>query len=271
MLTSDSRSVWKRIDSRMISDATIGLADGLTVPFALTAGLSTLGKTDVVVYGGLAELIAGAISMGFGGYLAGRGEADAHAATQSNTSTIVRSDPDRADSLIQEAFDAYDLPAELADSLSSHVRSLPKHVQTEFLMRFCTATASPEAEGSRAITSGITIATGYFLGGLIPLLPYALVGGSVGSIETAFFWSVAVMIVALLSFGAGKTWLLLRDSQDLANSTAELDEMSGAWEKQGTSSGSKNLALKCMRGSVEMLVLGSLAAGAAMGIIKVLT
>lgn len=64
-----------RIDARMISDATIGLSDGLTVPFALTAGLSALGDTNVVIYGGLAELIAGAISMGLGGYLGAKSEA----------------------------------------------------------------------------------------------------------------------------------------------------------------------------------------------------
>lgn len=64
-----------RIDPRVISDATIGLSDGLTVPFALTAGLSALGDTDVVIYGGLAELMAGSISMGLGGYLGARSEA----------------------------------------------------------------------------------------------------------------------------------------------------------------------------------------------------
>jgi vacuolar iron transporter family protein len=64
----------QRIDPRTISDATIGLADGLTVPFALTAGLSALGSTKVVIYGGLAELIAGAISMGLGGYLGAKSE-----------------------------------------------------------------------------------------------------------------------------------------------------------------------------------------------------
>jgi hypothetical protein len=62
------------ISSRVISDAIIGLSDGLTVPFALTAGLSTLGETKVVIYGGLAELFAGAISMGLGGYLAAKSE-----------------------------------------------------------------------------------------------------------------------------------------------------------------------------------------------------
>lgn len=64
-----------KVDARVISDATIGLADGLTVPFALTAGLSTLGDTRLVIYAGLAELIAGAISMGLGGYLGAAGEA----------------------------------------------------------------------------------------------------------------------------------------------------------------------------------------------------
>ena len=69
---SSSRS---SIDPRVISDATIGLSDGLTVPFALTAGLSALGSSRIVIFGGLAELIAGAISMGLGGWLAARGEA----------------------------------------------------------------------------------------------------------------------------------------------------------------------------------------------------
>lgn len=64
-----------RISARVISDATIGLSDGLTVPFALTAGLSALGNTNVVIYGGFAELIAGAISMGLGGYLGAKSEA----------------------------------------------------------------------------------------------------------------------------------------------------------------------------------------------------
>lgn len=63
-----------RIDPRVVSDATIGLSDGLTVPFALTAGLSALGDTRVVIYGGFAELIAGALSMGLGGYLGAKSE-----------------------------------------------------------------------------------------------------------------------------------------------------------------------------------------------------
>lgn len=63
-----------KIDRRTISDAILGLSDGLTVPFALSAGLSSLGTTKVVILGGLAELVAGAISMGLGGFLGARSE-----------------------------------------------------------------------------------------------------------------------------------------------------------------------------------------------------
>lgn len=65
----------RRISPRMISDAIIGISDGMTVPFALTAGLAYLGDTKVVVLGGLAELIAGALSMGLGGFIGAKSEA----------------------------------------------------------------------------------------------------------------------------------------------------------------------------------------------------
>ena len=82
ILTSDKsqspRRFWSsrsfRLDARIVSDAILGLSDGLTVPFALTAGLTVLGDTRVVILGGLAELIAGAISMGLGGYVGAKSE-----------------------------------------------------------------------------------------------------------------------------------------------------------------------------------------------------
>ena len=64
-----------QIDPRTISDVTLGLSDGLTVPFALTAGLAALGDTKIVVFAGMAEILAGSISMGIGGYLGASGEA----------------------------------------------------------------------------------------------------------------------------------------------------------------------------------------------------
>lgn len=63
-----------RLDARIVADSILGLSDGLTVPFALTAGLTALGDTRVVILGGLAELIAGAISMGLGGYVGAKSE-----------------------------------------------------------------------------------------------------------------------------------------------------------------------------------------------------
>jgi hypothetical protein len=64
-----------QIDPRTVSDVTLGLSDGLTVPFALTAGLAALGDTKIVVFAGMAEILAGSISMGIGGYLGASGEA----------------------------------------------------------------------------------------------------------------------------------------------------------------------------------------------------
>lgn len=73
--TGSSSSTRARINPRIVSDAILGLSDGLTVPFALSAGLSALGNTKVVVLGGLAELAAGALSMGLGGYVGAKSEA----------------------------------------------------------------------------------------------------------------------------------------------------------------------------------------------------
>ncbi|RMD43862.1 hypothetical protein DV735_g1182, partial [Chaetothyriales sp. CBS 134920] len=228
-------SAVKLIGSRTVSDATIGLSDGLTVPFALTAGLSTLGDARVVLYAGLAELIAGAISMGLGGYIAGRGEADAHKSTLSATSSLVRSSP-------------------------AHVG---------FLMRFCNEEGGggdgADSPKDRAWVSAITIALGYFLGGLFPLLPYALVS----TVRLAFLWSVSVMVVALLAFGAGKTWILQVNGHNLGEIANGGDvELS---EKQRWTQSRPGLTSKCVKGGIEMLALGGLAAVAAMAFIKLLT
>jgi vacuolar iron transporter family protein len=72
---SENESKAFKINAQTISDAILGLSDGLTVPFALSAGLSSLGTTKLVILGGLAELVAGAISMGLGGFLGARSEA----------------------------------------------------------------------------------------------------------------------------------------------------------------------------------------------------
>lgn len=223
-----------RVNPRTIADATIGLSDGLTVPFALTAGLAALGDTDLVIYGGLAELIAGSISMGLGGYLGARSEAAGYKAALAETRHIVDNRPTMAVELVRETFADYDLPAQAVEDITSTLLAQPGRM-VDFLMRFHHQLAQDDHTSVRAFKSGSTIAGGYFFGGLVPLLPYVLFV----SMQVAFVGSVAVMVVALFAFGWIKTALL-----------AEKDRM------------------VCFRNGVQMVVLGGLAAGAAMGCVK---
>ena len=87
--SEDHKSTAFKINRRTISDAILGLSDGLTVPFALSAGLSSLGTTKIVILGGLAELVAGAISMGLGGFLGARSELYAMPCTSPDLSALV--------------------------------------------------------------------------------------------------------------------------------------------------------------------------------------
>lgn len=188
-LEREKKAAAAKIDPRTVSDAIIGLSDGLTVPFALTAGLSALGNTKVVIFAGLAELTAGAISMGLGGYLAAKSEEyvdsiilrftsgstnrdyrDAGTATLNETRALVSRDPADAASSIRIILEPYDLPSYLTEDLATHLTKSPNLLQ--FLMHF--QHNQPEQEASRALTCAITIACGYFLGKTHPSLtmPY---------------------------------------------------------------------------------------------------
>ncbi|KLU92140.1 vacuolar iron transporter Ccc1 [Magnaporthiopsis poae ATCC 64411] len=207
--------------ARFISDATIGLSDGLTVPFALTAGLSALSDTRIVIYGGMAELIAGAISMGLGGYLGAKSEAASYDETLAQTNALIETDPQGTAAAVRSVFEPYDLPKATLDGLTDHITASPD--LAGFLMKFqrkffFSPLLSPafffyyyldceaEPSSSRAFLSGLTIAMGYFLGGLLPLLPYLCVPRN--DLATGFAISVAVMAVALFSFGYAKTCMV---------------------------------------------------------------
>ena len=86
-----------KLSPRMISDAIIGISDGMTVPFALTAGLASLGTTRIVILAGLAELVAGAISMGLGGFIGAKSEAYATVLS----SMAITADCDHAENRIE--------------------------------------------------------------------------------------------------------------------------------------------------------------------------
>ncbi|KAK4900354.1 Protein ccc1 [Elasticomyces elasticus] len=171
---SELRPSPTRMNPRIISDATIGLSDGLTVPFALTAGLSALGDTNVVIYGGLAELIAGGISMGLGGYLGANSEAEAYQAALVETKATVENDSRTAASLVRNTFSKYDFAEEALASIVDSLLASPSDM-VDFIMRFHHQLAEADYAPSRAYVSGVTIATGYVLGGLVALLPYLFV------------------------------------------------------------------------------------------------
>jgi VIT1/CCC1 family predicted Fe2+/Mn2+ transporter len=222
-----------RLSARLVNDATIGLSDGLTVPFALTAGLSALGTTKLVLYAGAAELIAGAISMGIGGYLGARGEAVAYFAALDETETCVADDEAKACEMLYSAFEKYNFSRETLESMSQQLKSEPDQF-VDFLMKFHHGLAGADYVPSRAYKCGSTIAMGYLLGGLVPLLPYLMCD----HVNVAFAWSVAVMIVALFAFGWLKTSLVGEANR---------------WT--------------CFKNAGQMVILGSLAAGAAMGLV----
>lgn len=232
-----SSSQSSRNDPRIISDAIIGLSDGLTVPFALTAGLSALGNTQVVVYGGLAELIAGSISMGLGGYLGAKSEAESYTATQMQTRKKIMADPTRTEEDVKGIVDDFGLPEELCELVTRKLVEGEEERLEKFLMKF--EHSLPEPPSNRALVCALTIAMGYFIGGFIPLLPYFFVGPD--DVQKGLVLSACVMIVTLFVFGYAKT------------TVNGCSGMSPVWN--------------AIRGGAEMVVMGSLAAGAAMGLV----
>ncbi|KAJ9632857.1 uncharacterized protein PV06_09771 [Exophiala oligosperma] len=224
--------------ARIISDAIIGLSDGLTVPFALTAGLSALGDTKVVVFGGLAELIAGAISMGLGGYLGAKSEEDSYKATLRSTQSRVHDSNNDLASEITSVFAPYHLPpSTLKDFTHQLITSNSPDTVVDFLMRFQQGT--PEPAASRALICALTIATGYFIGGFVPLLPYFFAS----KVTEGLIWSISVMILALFIFGYVKTGVT--------------DGFRG-----------RRCVLKGLKGGGQMVIVGGAAAGCAMAVVR---
>ena len=181
-----------------VRDVVIGMADGLTVPFALTAGLSGAAvATRVVVTAGLAEISAGAISMGLGGYLAARSDADHYGSERRREMQETRSVPDVESQEIVDIFDGYGISeAECATVVQALRRDRKSWV--DFMMRFELGLEKPNPK--RAVRSAATIGASYVAGGLIPLAPYMLFG----TLRAALWGSVLATLVALLAFGGVK-------------------------------------------------------------------
>jgi len=186
------------LGSESVRDVVIGMADGLTVPFALAAGLSAaVTSTQLIVTAGLAEIAAGAIAMGLGGYLAARTDQEHFASEERRESWEVDNMREAEISEVRDIFTAYGLKGEALDSVVSAL-SADRKRWVDFMMRFELGLEKPDPK--RAPISAATIAVSYLVGGLIPLLPYMLTG----ELRTALLYSVICTGIALAVFGAVK-------------------------------------------------------------------
>ena len=218
--------------SNVVRDIVIGMADGLTVPFALAAGLTgAVDASRVVVIAGLAEIVAGSIAMGLGGYLAARSDAEHYASERAREEQEVIEKPDAERAEVREILVTYGLTREQSAPILAAFEAQPK-AWVDWMMRFELGLEEPDPR--RAVRSAATIAAAYVAGGLIPLTPYMLAAHAL----TALKFSVAATVVALAIFGYVK----------------------------GRYTGAPP-----MRSAIQTTVIGGLAAGAAFGIAKLIS
>jgi VIT1/CCC1 family predicted Fe2+/Mn2+ transporter len=191
--------------SNFVRDLVIGMSDGLTVPFALAAGLSgAVQDTRLIVVGGLAEIAAGSIAMGLGGYLAARGDAEHYEQERLREEREIVEIPEEEKAEVSRVFEAYGLTKAqsmpIVEALSEHPKSW-----VDFMMRYELGLEAPDPR--RALTSAATIAGAYVAGGLIPLAPYIVLGNAargqivLGNAARGLVWSAVVTLAALGVFG----------------------------------------------------------------------
>jgi VIT1/CCC1 family predicted Fe2+/Mn2+ transporter len=212
-----------------VRDVVIGMSDGLTVPFALAAGLTgAIASSHIIVTAGFAEIAAGSIAMGLGGYLAARSDAEHYATEKKREEQEVATVPDVEAQEVQQVFESYGLSAAESASVVEALRRRPKD-WVDFMMRFELGLEKPEP--GRALKSALTIALSYVIGGLIPLSAYLLLPDA----HRALKISIAVTLVSLASFGAVK---------------------------------GRFTGVPMLRGAAQTAVIGGLAAAAAFGIAR---
>jgi len=181
--------------SDTVRDVVVGMSDGLTVPFALAAGISgAIAISHLVVTAGLAEIAAGSIAMGLGGYLAGRSESEHYASERRREEAEIKTAPDAEAREVEEIFEGYGLTTLESTPVIEGLRRRPQ-AWVDFMMRFELGLEKPDPR--RALISAATIGGSYALGGIVPLGPYIFIS----NVHTALAVSAAVTIVALGIFG----------------------------------------------------------------------
>jgi VIT1/CCC1 family predicted Fe2+/Mn2+ transporter len=181
--------------SETIKDIVIGMSDGLTVPFALAAGLSgAVSSTNIVITAGLAEIAAGAIAMGLGGYLAAKSEMEHYTSERQREEREVVEVPQHEEQEILDIMKEYGVNAEESMPLLNALKRNPT-AWVDFMMKFELGLEPPDPK--RSLYSALTIGGSYILGGIIPLLPYEFSG----NVREGLYISVGVTLLALLIFG----------------------------------------------------------------------
>ncbi|CDO96021.1 unnamed protein product [Kluyveromyces dobzhanskii CBS 2104] len=233
----DNGGLFGKVDPRVMSDLIIGLSDGLTVPFALTAGLSSLGDSKLVITGGFAELISGAISMGLGGYLGAKSETDYYKSEVSQEKRKFYSNTQLINHEIEDILMEMN-PDFSEETVISFVRDMQRdpELMVDFIIRYGRGLEEPDE--NRQWISALTIGGGYFVGGFIPLLPYFFVD----LVGTGLLLSVALMTFTLFWFGYFKSQVSMTDC---------------------------SLQKKVLEG-LQMIAVGGIAAGAAWFFVRVI-
>ncbi|KAB0668350.1 iron transporter [Oryzomonas sagensis] len=181
--------------SDTVRDIVIGMSDGLTVPFALAAGLSgAVDSTGLIIIAGLAEIAAGAIAMGLGGYLAARTDAEHFAAELAREERETHEVPESEANEVAQIFRGYGLPEDTVTAVVGAISS-DRTRWVDFMMKFELGLEEPDPR--RARSSALTIALSYVTGGLVPLAPYFFLH----SVHAALVGSMVVTLLALFVFG----------------------------------------------------------------------
>ncbi len=217
--------------SEMLRDIVIGMSDGLTVPFALAAGLSgAVHDSSIIVIAGIAEIAAGSIAMGLGGYLAGKTEQDHYASEVKREYDEIENLRHREIEETKEFFASIGLSKEIQDKATEEI-SRDKDRWVDFMMKYELGLEKPDPK--RATKSAMNIGLSYIAGGIIPLSPYFFIKNSFEALQ----YSVIATLICLFLFGFFK---------------------------------SKMTGINPWKGALRVMLIGALAAGAAFGVAKLI-
>jgi VIT1/CCC1 family predicted Fe2+/Mn2+ transporter len=215
--------------SDLLTDIVIGMSDGLTVPFALAAGLSgAVHDTGIIVIAGIAEIAAGSIAMGLGGYLAGKTEQDHYNSELKREYDEVERVPEKEKEEVKEFFAAIGLSKDMQQKATEEIAK-DKTQWVNFMMKYELGLEKPDPK--RATKSALNIGLSYAVGGLVPLSPYFFVESPANGLKI----SAIVTLCCLFIFGFFK---------------------------------SKITGVNAWYGAIRVMLIGAVAAGAAFGVAK---